>query len=67
MVELEIDGMSCGHCQTAVSQALEAVPGVQAPVEVVLETGRARVAGEASIAALIAAVTAEGYGAKMAQ
>lgn len=65
MIELEIDGMSCGHCQAAVMRALEAVPGVRVPVEVLLEAGRARVGGDAPLAALIAAVTAEGYGAKL--
>jgi copper chaperone len=27
-LELEIDGMSCGHCVAAVSQALRDLPGV---------------------------------------
>jgi copper chaperone CopZ len=27
-LELEIEGMSCGHCVTAVSNALEELPGV---------------------------------------
>lgn len=66
MTELEIDGMSCGHCQAAVARALEAVPGVQAPVEVVLEAGRAWVEGDVPLAAMIAAVMAEGYGATLA-
>jgi copper chaperone len=27
---LKIEGMTCGHCVRSVTQALEAVPGVQA-------------------------------------
>jgi copper chaperone CopZ len=27
-LELEIEGMSCGHCVAAVSEALEELPGV---------------------------------------
>ena len=38
--ELNIIGMTCGHCQTAVTKALRAVPGVQ-NAQVDLQTGRA--------------------------
>lgn len=56
--ELQIEGMSCGHCVRAVEQALCAVPGVtRAEVEI----GRARVEGEASRERLVQAVEAEGY------
>jgi copper chaperone len=60
MTELKIDGMTCGHCVAAVKKALEKVPGVTG-AQVELETGRARVAGETSLEALLAAVQDEGY------
>jgi len=60
MTELRIDGMTCGHCVAAVKKALEKVPGVTA-AQVELATGRARVEGEPSLDALLAAVQDEGY------
>ena len=60
MTELRIDGMTCGHCVAAVKKALERVPGVTA-AQVELATGRARVEGEPSLDALLAAVQDEGY------
>jgi copper chaperone len=62
--ELQVSGMTCGHCQTAVTNALQAVPGVKA-ASVDLQNGLARVEGEAHPEALIAAVTEEGYGAQV--
>jgi copper chaperone len=62
---LVISGMSCQHCVRAVSDALRGVAGVDG-VEVDLETGRARVDGQADIDALIDAVVAAGYGAEAA-
>ena len=64
--ELNITGMSCGHCVKAVEGALKAVPGVEG-VRVSLESGRATVEGQAEGAALVAAVAEEGYGAQVAQ
>ncbi|HIP52592.1 MAG TPA: hypothetical protein EYH03_01090 [Chromatiales bacterium] len=60
MVVLKIEGMSCGHCTAAVEKALKAVPGVES-VKVSLEPGEARVAGDADVEALKAAVVEEGY------
>jgi copper chaperone len=60
MTELKIDGMTCGHCSTAVKKALERVDGVVA-ADVDLAAGRARVEGAADLAALLAAVKDEGY------
>lgn len=59
--ELRIEGMSCGHCVSAVKKALEAVDGVTA-VEV--EVGRARVEADparAGRARLARAIEDEGY------
>ncbi|AFL76374.1 CopZ family metallochaperone [Thiocystis violascens] len=66
-IELKISGMSCQHCVKAVTEAIQAVPGVES-VEVDLARGVARVAGpaDADANALIAAVIAAGYGAEPA-
>ena len=61
--ELAVTGMTCGGCAKRVAAALEAVPGVTS-AEVDHGTGRARVAGTAAAAALIAAVTEIGYEAR---
>lgn len=60
MLELRVDGMTCGHCENAVRKALEAVPGV-AKVKVSLAEAKAWVEGGADPAALVAAVAEEGY------
>ncbi len=65
-IELNITGMSCGHCKAAVEKALKTVNGVST-VEVNLEQGKAKIAGEqVDTNALIAAVQAEGYSANAA-
>jgi copper chaperone len=64
MTELKIEGMTCNHCVMAVREALAAVPGVSRVVEVSLEGKSARVAGDASAAALVAAVQQAGYQAQ---
>jgi copper chaperone len=61
MIELKIEGMSCGHCRQAVERALAAVPGVDRVVEVSVDRGAARIEGNADPKALIAAVEDEGY------
>jgi len=61
---LKVSGMTCGHCAHAVTVALQKVPGVTA-VDVRVEHGRARVEGEATPEALIAAVAEAGYGAQV--
>ncbi len=62
--ELNITGMSCGHCVSAVEKALKAVPGVQG-VQVTLQPGKAVVEGNASAQDMIAAVKEEGYAAEI--
>jgi copper chaperone CopZ len=61
MIEIQVTGMSCQHCVAAVTHALEAVPGVTG-VGVDLDSGLARVQGEAEAAALERAVIDAGYG-----
>ncbi|ULH17252.1 cation transporter (plasmid) [Deinococcus sp. KNUC1210] len=62
--ELEISGMTCGHCVTAVTKALKSVPGVQ-DAQVDLKSGTAVVQGQADPGALVSAVVEEGYSAQV--
>lgn len=64
MITLKITGMNCRHCVRAVEDALCKVPGVADVPLVELESGRALVEGNPDQAALLAAVTAAGYGAE---
>jgi len=61
MMTLEIKGMTCGHCQKAVTQALAEVPGVKRVVSVELSTGRAIIEGEPSPEVVAAALREAGY------
>ncbi len=62
-IRIQIEGMSCEHCQRAVEKALRAVAGVE-EVEVQLQPGEASVRGSADPAALVAAIEGEGYAAR---
>jgi copper chaperone len=66
MVEVKVEGMTCGHCEAAVKRAITRVPGVERVVEVSHEQGRVVVEGEPDIAALVAAIEDEGYRAEAA-
>lgn len=59
---LSISGMKCMGCVDSVTQAIEAVPGVES-VEVRLEQADARVTGAADTATLIEAVEKAGFSA----
>jgi copper chaperone len=63
MVKLQVSGMTCGHCVAAVTQAVQAVPGVQS-VSVDRASGQVVVEGSPDKAALLAAITEEGYEAR---
>lgn len=63
-IELNIGGMTCGHCQSGVARALRSVPGVQ-DAQVDLQTGTAVVRGDADVQQLVDAVLEEGYGASV--
>jgi copper chaperone len=64
-IQLNITGMTCGHCKAAVEGALKGVQGVSV-VTVNLEAGKAEVHGErVNPDALVAAVTEEGYSASV--
>ncbi|OYV39283.1 MAG: heavy metal transport/detoxification protein [Thiomonas sp. 20-64-5] len=60
-VQLQVTGMTCGHCVAAVTRALKSVPGTQ-DAQVDLTSGRATVQGSATPEALVKAVADEGYG-----
>jgi Au+-exporting ATPase len=63
--ELAIEGMTCASCVARVERALKAVPGVTV-ANVNLATESARVEGAADLGALISAVAAAGYEARVA-
>ncbi len=66
-IELNVSGMTCGHCKSAVESALKSVSGVKA-VNVDLAAGKASVTGEhVKLEDLVAAVADEGYSAAAAQ
>lgn len=64
-IELQVSGMSCGHCQAGVTKALKAVPGVT-DADVDLKSGKAVVQGDVDPRLLVEAVVEEGYEAKIA-
>lgn len=61
--EIAVDGMTCASCVGRVERALKAVPGVH-EANVNLATERATIRGTASLADLMRAVEAAGYGAR---
>jgi copper chaperone len=66
MIKLHIEGMTCGHCEKTVREALAAVPGVTAVVRVDRNDKEAIVEGDANVAALVDAVVEQGYDASEA-
>ncbi|MDQ0484937.1 copper chaperone CopZ [Guptibacillus hwajinpoensis] len=63
---LKIDGMTCGHCKSAVTTALKELEGVSG-VEVNLEEGTATVSyddSSVSVPAMNEAVEEQGYDIK---
>jgi len=63
-LELEVAGMTCGHCQSAVLKALKSVGGVQ-DAQVDLASGKAQVRGNPDPQQLIFAIEQEGYTARV--
>jgi copper chaperone len=67
-LKLRLSGMTCGHCQAKVAQALQGAKGVYSAI-VDLQAGEAEVDFDddtATTEQLIAAVAKAGYGAKVA-
>jgi len=60
MIELRVQGMTCGHCVSAVTRAVKTVDP-EANVQVDLGTGRVRVDGRSSADALGKAIAGAGY------
>ena len=56
----QVQGMSCGHCVSAVTQAVKSVDP-QAQVKVDLGSGQVEVQSERDRAALAKAIEEEGY------
>ncbi|TBU90946.1 heavy-metal-associated domain-containing protein [Phytopseudomonas dryadis] len=56
----KVQGMTCGHCVRAITQALQAVDG-EAQVQVDLAAGEVRVHSTRAADELIAAIASEGY------
>jgi len=63
-IQLSIEGMACSGCVNAVTRALSKVPGVT-NVTVDLDAALARIKGQASPPALLAAVEKAGFGASL--
>lgn len=60
MPSIHVDGMSCGHCEQTVEEALAEVEGVT-DATADNETGEVRYEGDADQAAVAAAVEDAGY------
>ena len=67
MIKLKVTGMTCEHCERAVTNALSDVSGVEKVVDVSRERNDAVVVGAAETEALLAAVREEGYEVEVAQ
>jgi copper chaperone len=65
MIELRVEGMTCGHCVSAVTRAVKAVDP-QANVQIDLGSGRVSVDGRSSADALGKAIAEAGYPASPA-
>jgi copper chaperone len=65
MIRLNVQDMTCGHCEKAVGKAIAAVDPA-ARVSIDREAGRVEVETEAAPAALAEAVRAAGYPAEVA-
>ena len=63
---LTVSGMTCGGCANTVTRVLTRVPGVER-AEVDLASGLATVTGRATVAAMISAVEAAGFGGRLAE
>ena len=62
--KIKVSGMTCGHCEATVREALAAVPGVAKVVSVDRNASEAVVEGEAGAAILVAAVKDSGFDAE---
>ena len=58
--QIDITGMTCGHCAASVTKELSAVQGVHV-LEVNPQTGKALIEGDAAEQDLVAAIDRAGY------
>ncbi len=65
MTELNVQNMTCGHCVSAVTRAVQSIDP-SAVVQVDLEKARVRVEGRGAIDQVIAALEDAGYPASAA-
>ncbi|ANE79650.1 heavy metal transporter [Mycobacterium adipatum] len=65
-IVLEVHGMSCGHCVSAITAAVSPLAGVSA-VDVDLAGATVTVAGTDDVAAVTAAIQDSGYDVGSAQ
>lgn len=61
MIRLKVEGMTCGHCEQTVREALAGVPGVTDVTKVDRDDQEAVVEGDADPVALVEAVNARGF------
>ncbi|MCY1288838.1 copper ion binding protein [compost metagenome] len=61
----KVQGMNCGHCVRAITQALQR-RDPQAQVQVDLAAGEVRIAGELADTAVVEAIREAGYAASTA-
>lgn len=66
MIKPKVTGMTCEHCEKAVTDALAGVRGFEKVIEVNRERNEAVIEGTAETEALLAAVREEGYKAEVA-
>lgn len=57
-LEVQVVGMTCGHCVNAIQQEVSAVAGV---TDVDLAAGTVKVIGDAQVDAVVAAIDEAGY------
>jgi copper chaperone len=61
MIKLKVSGMTCEHCERAVTNALADVAGVEKVIAVNRQNNEAIIEGAADPEALLSAVREEGY------
>jgi len=59
--EISINGMTCGHCQARVEKALNAIPGVEAKVDLKKKIAVVSIKDEVADDVLMNAVREAGY------
>ena len=60
MYELQVEGMSCGHCVSAVTKSVQAIDA-SAKVDIDLATQKVRVASAAKLEDIASAISEAGY------